>query len=335
MDRACRAFGVVPRTWRHRRQAAQGRLPAPPPKPPPRPRPQPAWTIPPAERDRIRTVLCEPRFCDLAPAQVFNTLLDEGLYLCSESTMYRILRQHGLAGERRRGHRRHGHAAPVLRAMAPNQVWTWDISRLRGPQPRRWFYLYVVLDLFSRKIVAWTIDTVESDKVARNLIHTACRREGVERDTLTIHSDRGAQMTSTTIGELLETLGVTRSLSRPRTSNDNAFSEANFKTVKYRPDYPARFEGLDEARSWMRRFVHWYNHVHYHSGIGGLHPADVHDGTAADTVNHRQQVLDQAYAADPARFRGRRPVPAQPPAVAWINKPTIHTESATPAATSP
>ena len=335
MDRACRAFGLSPRTYRHRKQVAAGRLPKRAAKGPPQPRPVPRWTIPDAERERIRNILCEPRFCDLAPAQVYNTLLDEGVYVCSESTMYRILRVHDLSRERRRGHRRHHHTVPVLRATAPNQVWTWDISRLRGPALRCWFYLYIVLDLFSRKIVAWTIDTVESDKVARNLLHTACRREGINRDELTIHSDRGAQMTSHTIGELLESLGVTRSLSRPRTSNDNAFSEANFKTVKYRPDYPARFDSVDQARSWMRRFVHWYNHVHYHSAIGGLHPADVHDGTAIDTVNHRQAVLDHAYNNDPTRFRGRRPTAAQPPIAAWINKPTIHTQHANSPATTP
>ena len=181
-------------------------------------------------------MLCEERFADLAPAQVYATLLDEGRYLCSISTMYRILREHELVGERRRGHRRHGHGAPVVQADAPNQAWSWDISRLRGPAPRTWFYLYVVLDIFSRKIVGWSIDIVESDAVARRLIRRACEREGVDADTLTLHSDRGAQMTSTSMAELLEDLGVTRSLSRPRTK-DNPYSEANFKTAKYRPDY--------------------------------------------------------------------------------------------------
>jgi len=327
VERACTAFGVPPRTWRHRRQQAEGRLPPKPPAPP-RERTPPPWTIPGSQRDRIRTILCEPRFCDLAPAQVFNTLLDEGVYLCSERTMYRILHEHDLIGERRRGHRRHHrYEMPRLQATAPNQVWSWDISRLRGPVLRSWFYLYVVIDIFSRKIVAWTIDTVESDKVARRLVHTACGREGIDADELTLHSDRGAQMTSTTLAELLEDLGVTRSLSRPRVSNDNPFSEANFKTAKYRPDYPARFDNIGQARAWMRRFAHWYNHVHYHSGIGHLHPADVHHGTAGDTVAARQNVLDRAYAANPERFRGQAPRAARPPAVAWINKPTIHTET--------
>lgn len=287
----------------------------------------PEWTLPPDERDHVRAVLCSERFADLAPAQVYAALLDDGTYLCSISTMYRILREHGLIRERRRGHRRAGHNVPRVQASAPNQVWTWDISRLRGPAARQWFYLYVLLDIYSRKIVGWSIDTVESDKVARRLIRATCRREAINPDVLTLHSDRGAQMTSTTIAELLEDLGVTRSLSRPRTSNDNPYSESNFKTAKYRPDYPARFESIDAARTWMRRFVAWYNHDHYHSGIGYLHPADVHAGTAHSVVAARQGVLDAAYQANPDRFRRRRPTADTPPTEAWINKPTIQTNT--------
>ncbi|MGH9259195.1 MAG: IS3 family transposase [Acidimicrobiales bacterium] len=327
VERACRAFGVPPRTWNHRRQASEGRLPPRPSRATGEPRRLPDWTLPPDERDRVRAVLCEDRFADLAPAQVWAALLDEGTYLCSISTMYRILRDADLTGERRRGHRRTAHTAPRVGATGPNQVWSWDISRLRGPAPRSWFYLYVLLDIYSRKIVGWTIDTVESDKVARTLIRAACRREGVDADTLTLHSDRGAQMTSTTIAELLEDLGVTRSLSRPRTSNDNPYSEANFKTAKYRPDYPARFASIDQARTWMRRFARWYNHDHYHSGIGYLHPADVHAGTASAVVAARQTVLDAAYQTNPARFRHRPPHATAPPTEAWINKPTIQTKT--------
>jgi len=263
---------------------------------------------------------------NLAPAQVYATLLDEGRYLCSERTMYRILHEKDLVRERRRGHRRRGHSPPMVQADAPNQAWTWDISRLRGPVLRCWFYLYVVLDIFSRKIVAWSIDTVESDKVAKRLITQACTREGIHPDTLTLHSDRGAQMTSNTIAELLEDLGVTRSLSRPRTSNDNPFSESNFKTTKYRPDYPDRFDSLEAARAWMRRFAIWYNHEHYHSGIAYLHPVDVHNGTAGQVVTARQEVLDGAYTNNPERFRNHRPRAAHPPTEAWINKPTVQTK---------
>ena len=326
VERACRAFGLSPRTYAHRRQAAQGRLPTRPSRATGQPRRLPDWTLPDEEREQVLAVLCSERFADLAPAQVYATLLDEGIFMCSTSTMYRILRQHSLTKERRRGHRRTGHNIPRVQATGRNQVWSWDISRLRGPRPRDWFYLYVLLDIYSRKIVAWTIDTVESDKVAKALISTACRREHVDRDVLTLHSDRGSQMTSTTIAELLDDLGVTRSLSRPRTSNDNPYSEAHFKTAKYRPDYPARFASLDEARTWMRRFAHWYNHDHYHSGIGYLHPADVHAGRHHNVVAARQTVLDAAYQANPGRFRHRPPTASAPPTEAWINKPTIQTK---------
>lgn len=326
--RACRAFGVAERTFHHRRAAAQGRLVPRPSRAKPSDEHDPVpWKIPDDERDHIKDVLCSPRFGDLAPAQVYATLLDEGVYLCSERTMYRILHEHDLVRERRRGHRRSGHHPPRVHATGPNQAWSWDISRLRGPVVRSWFYLYVVLDILSRKIVAWSIDTVESDQVAKRLIQTACRREGINPDQLILHSDRGAQMTGTTIAELLEDLGVTRSLSRPRTSNDNPYSEANFKTAKYRPDYPDRFDTIDEARAWMRRFARWYNQEHYHSGIAYLHPADVHAGRTADIVAARQHVLDTAYRANPERFRHRPPQAAHPPSEAWINKPTVQTKT--------
>lgn len=327
VGRACRAFGVAERTYHHRRAAAEGRL-APRPS-----RAKPAeehesvpWRIPDAEREEIKDVLCSQRFGDLAPAQIYATLLDEGIYLCSERTMYRILAEHDLVRERRRGHRHRGHVPPRVHATGPNQAWSWDITRLRGPVVRSWFYLYVVLDIFSRKIVTWSIDTIESDTVAKRLIERACQREGIDPDQLILHSDRGAQMTGNTVAELLEDLGVTRSLSRPRTSNDNPYSEANFKTAKYRPDYPDRFESLQEARTWMRRFARWYNHDHYHSGIAYLHPADVHAGTADEIVAARQRVLDAAYANNPQRFRHRPPRAASPPNEAWINKPTVQTK---------
>ncbi len=326
--RACGAFGVAERTFHHRKAAAEGRLA------PRRSRAKPSgehqrvpWRIGDAERGHIKDVLCSDRFGDLAPAQVYATLLDEGIYLCSERTMYRILAEHDLIGERRRGHHRRGHSPPRVHATGPNRAWSWDISRLRGPVVRSWFYLYVVLDIFSRKIVAWSIDVIESDRVAKRLIERACQREGIDPDQLVLHSDRGAQMTGNTIAELLEDLGVTRSLSRPRTSNDNPYSEANFKTAKYRPDYPMRFESIDQARTWMRRFAHWYNHDHYHSAVAYLHPADVHAGTTDEIVAARQRILDAAYQANPNRFRNRPPQAAHPPSEAWINKPTVQTKT--------
>jgi putative transposase len=325
--RACRAFGLSPRTYRYRRQGAEGRLPERPSRATPKEaHKQLPWKIPEAERDQIRALLCSDRFGDLAPAQVYATLLDEGSYLCSERTMYRLLHENDLVAERRRGHRRSPHEKPRVQATGPKQAWSWDISRLRGPRHRSWFYLYVVIDIFSRKIVAWAVDSTESDKVAKRLITRACEREGIDADTLTLHSDRGAQMTSHTIAELLEDLSVTRSLSRPRTSNDNPFSEAAFKTAKYRPDYPDRFETIDETRTWMRRFARWYNHDHYHSGIAYLHPIDLHNGTAGATITARQEVLDAAYEANPDRFRNHPPRVPTPPAEAWINNPHIHTK---------
>lgn len=206
-------------------------------------------------------------------------------------------------------------------------------SRLAGPVARSWFYLYVVIDIYSRKIVAWTVDTIEADTVVKRLISTACAREGIEPDQLVLHSDGGAQMTSTTIAELLETLGVTRSLSRPRTSlltgqyDLRVGGVAAFKTAKYRPDYPARFESIKEARAWMRRFVEWYNGTHYHSGVGYLHPTDVHHGRAAQIVKQRQTVLDDAYAAHPERFPNGPPAAAAPPDEAWINNPSIQNKT--------
>ncbi len=326
ISRACRAFGVSERTFRHHRQAAEGRLPDRPSMA----RPRSQWKSHPArlpdhERAEIRQLLCSEEFADLAPAQVYATWLDDGVYRCSERTMYRILHESDLVGERRRGHTPRPREAPRVHATAPNQAWSYDISRLVGPVARHFFYLYVVIDIFSRKIIAWTIDTIESDKVVKRLITTACKREGIEEDQLTLHSDRGAQMTSTTIAELLETLGVTRSLSRPRTSNDNPHIEAAFKTAKYRPDYPNRFHDIAQARSWMRSFVHWYNAVHYHSGVGYLHPADVHAGNAPTIVAERQTVLDAAYNAHPERFPRGRPAAAAPPTEAWINNPSIQT----------
>jgi len=272
-------------------------------------------------------LLCSQRFADLAPAQVYATLLDEGVYACSIRTMYRLLHEADLVGERRRGHApRASHATPQVHAEAPNQAWSWDISRLAGPARREWFYAYVLLDIFSRAIVGWTVETSESDTVAQRLIATTAARQGIDRDRLVLHSDRGPQMTSMTVAELLEDLGVTRSLSRPRVSNDNPFSESNFKTAKYRPDYPDRFDDLDHARAWFARFVAWYNQEHYHSAVGLQHPADVHDGTAPAIRQDRQRVLDAAYTAHPDRFT-RPPTAPQLPQHAWINKPTINNQT--------
>lgn len=320
---ACAAFATAERSFHHRRQRDEGRLRLPPPADPAPRRPHPA-SLSDGEKDLIVEALCSERFCDLAPAQVYSTLLDEGVYLCSERQMYRVLAERGLVRERRRGgHQRAGsYGVPRLEADAPNKVWTWDITALRGPTKGVRYFLYTIIDIFSRKVVGWTVHNNESEAHARRLIREACRRNGVDRDQLVIHADRGSPMVAGTVAELLNELGVAKSHSRPRVSNDNPFIESHFKTLKYRPDYPDRFDSITAARAWVRTFVHWYNHVHYHSGIGYLRPADLHDGNHHTIIEHRQTVLDAAAAAHPERFT-RRPTPPQAPTKAWINKPSI------------
>lgn len=320
---ACRAFATNERSYHHRRQRDEGRLRLPRPADPKPRRPHPA-SLTDSEKDLIVETLCGERFCDLAPAQVYTTLLDEGTYLCSERQMYRVLAERGLVRERRRGgHQRAGaYGVPRLEADAPNKVWTWDITKLRGPLKGVGYFLYTILDIYSRKIVGWTIHEAESEAHARRLIREACRRHGVDRNQLVIHADRGSPMIAGTVAELLNELGVSKSHSRPRVSNDNPFIESHFKTLKYRPDYPDRFDSITAARAWVRRFVRWYNEVHYHSGIGYLRPADLHDGNHTAIIEHRQVVLDTAAAAHPERFNSR-PTPPEVPTKAWINKPTI------------
>jgi len=325
VERACRAFGVNPRTYRHRRQARQDRLPARE-KGAGKPRaPHPA-ALSLEEKERILKELCSPRFQDAAPAQVFTTLLDEGTYLCSVRHMYRLLEDHGLLSERRRGgHQRRGlHPIPVLEATGPNECWSWDITKLRGPARGVLYFLYTIIDIYSRRVVGWTIATRESEAVAHELIRKTCEREGVDPNQLTLHADRGSPMIAGSVAELLHDLGIHKSHSRPRVSNDNPYSEAHFKTLKYHPDYPDRFDSLQAARAWCRDFFAWYNHEHYHSAIGYLHPADLHAGRETQILTKRQAVLDEAQQTHPARFT-HRPKPASPPSKAWINRPTIQT----------
>lgn len=322
---ACAAFAVNPRSYRHRRQRDDGRLPAPPPRPATPPAVHPA-ALTDAECDRVVAELCSERFVDLAPAQVYATLLDEGVYLCSERQMYRVLAARGLVRERRRGgHQRRGaYGVPRLEADRPNRVWAWDITKLRGPVKGVRYFLYTIIDIFSRKVVGWTIHEVESETHARRLITEACRRHGVRRDQLVIHADRGSPMIAGTVAELLNELGVAKSHSRPRVSNDNPFIESHFKTLKYRPDYPDRFDSITAARTWCRQFVHWYNEIHYHSGIGYLRPADLHHGRQHAIAEQRQAALDAAAQAHPERF-AKRPTPHKIPTKAWINRPSIQT----------
>jgi putative transposase len=266
-------------------------------------------------------VLCSERFCDAAPAQVWATLLDEGTYLASISTMYRLLRQRAMVRERRAQARRPpAHLKPELMAAAPNQVWSWDITKLAGPHKWTWFHLYVILDVYSRYAVAWLVAPRETARLAEELIADAIHREGIPDGQLSLHADRGTSMTSKTVSQLLADLGVLQSHSRPRVSNDNPYSEAQFRTLKYSPRFPKRFANLASARTFVDDFFDHYNHHHRHSGIGLHTPADVYHGRAELIRAQRQAVLDAAYNARPDRFQQPPRAPRIPEA-AWINQP--------------
>ena len=273
------------------------------------------------ERAAVLAVAHEPRFLDLAVPQVHARLLDEGHYLCSARTMYRVLAQRGEIRERRDQLRRPSYARPELLATAPNQVWSWDITKLRGPLTWTYFYLYVVLDIFSRYAVGWMLATRESEALARQLIGSACGQQRIAAGQLTVHADRGAPMKSKTLAQLLADLEVTRSFSRPHVSDDNPFSEAHFKTFKSRPDFPDRFGCVQDARTYCSRFFDWYHHEHRHSGLGWITPADVHFGRADTVRTRRALVLDAAYQRHPERFVRRPPTPPRLPTAVWINPP--------------
>jgi putative transposase len=288
----------------------------------PRPRrPSPPRRVPDSERKVVLDVLHEPRFIDLAVPQVHATLLEEGRYLCSARTMYRILDENGEVRERRDQLRHPHYEAPQLLARGPREIWSWDITKLLGPSKWLYYYLYVLLDIYSRYVVGWMLAEGESGVLATKLIAEACRREGIEPGQLTIHSDRGGPMRSKPLIGLLSKLDIARTHSRPHISNDNPFSEAHFKTLKYRPDFPDRFGEVEDARAHCRDFFLWYNDEHHHVGLGMLTPADVHYGRAEQRVVERQRVLDAAFEKHPERFPRGRPVAQLPPREVWINKP--------------
>jgi transposase InsO family protein len=285
-------------------------------------RPAPPRALSPTEQAQVREVLNSERFQDLAPREIYAELLDEERYLCSISTMYRILAEHAEVRERRNQLRHPAYHKPELLATGPNQVWSWDITKLRGPSKGVYYYLYVIIDIYSRYVVGWLIAEVEAAELAEQLIAETCAKQGVQREQLTIHADNGSPMIAKTVAILLTDLGVAKSHSRPHVSNDNPYSEAQFKTLKYRPDYPDRFGSVADARQWARRFFVWYNDQHHHSGLGLLTPAVVHTGQA-ETVRHKHQaVLRQAYQAHPERFVGGQPQPAKLPEAVWINPPS-------------
>ncbi len=283
-------------------------------------RPSPrALTI--TEKETVRAVLNSERFQDQSPREVYATLLDEEHYLCSWRTMYRILAENHEVRERRDQLQHPAYAKPELLATRPNQVWSWDITKLRGPVTWTYYYLYVILDVYSRYVVGWLIAECESEAFAQELIRATCDKQGIQPGQLTLHADNGSAMIAKSVAQLLIDLDVVKSHSRPHVSDDNPYSEAQFKTLKYRPDYPARFAGLIEARTWAQTFFAWYNTNHHHSGLGLLTPVVVHSGKAASVLQQRQKVLDIAYATHPERFVKHAPVPAQLPVVVWINPP--------------
>ncbi len=287
------------------------------------PRSRPARRIPDEERARIVARLNEERFCDLAPAEVWARWLDEdGVFPCSVRTLYRLLDERGLVRERRDVARHPVHPRPELVARGPNEVWSWDITKLRGPSAGVWFFLYVVLDIFSRYVVGWMVAASESAELAKQLIEEAHVRHNVVPGRLRLHSDRGSPMTSRTLAQKLADLQVERSLSRPRVSNDNPFSEAQFKTAKYHPSFPGRFGSVEGAREHFGRFFGWYIDEHRHSGLALLTPADVHYGRAEAVLAKRQLALDAAFAQHPERFPRGAPCVARPPSEVWINEPT-------------
>jgi putative transposase len=287
----------------------------------PPPRPTPARGLSPEERQGVLAVMHEPRFVDLAPRQVYAQLLDEGRYLCSLRTMYRVLDENHELRERRDQLRHPAYSKPELLATAPNQVWSWDITKLLGPAKWTYFYLYVIMDIFSRYVVGWMVAHRESAALAEKLIGETCARQSIQRGQLTLHADRGSSMTSKPVAFLLADLGVTKTHSRPHVSDDNPFSEAQFKTLKYRPHFPERFGSIEHARAHCRDFFPWYNTEHHHVALGLLTPHDVHHGLATKKLEARATVLAAAYAAHPERFSRGVPRPAAAPSAVWINPP--------------
>ena len=290
-------------------------------------RPSPARALSPDERATVRGVLNSTRFQDCAPAAIQATLLDEGQYLCSTRTMYRVLNEDGASRERRDQLTHPAYQKPELLATAPNQLWSWDITKLRGPVKWTYFYLYVILDVFSRYAVGWMLALRESAALATTLIEETCSKQIIQPDQLTVHADRGSSMRSKPVAFLLADLSITKTHSRPYTSNDNPYSESQFRTMKYRPEFPDRFGSIQDARAFCQRFFAWYNDQHRHSGIGMLTPAMVHFGHAPAIHQKRQTVLNAAYAAHPDRFVRKPPIPLPLPKEVWINKPQSSDEN--------
>lgn len=328
---ACHALGVPRATWyRHERPA-----PAPSEVPEPR-RPRPPLALSEAEREEVLEVLDSERFVDSSPRQVWATLLDEDQrYLCSVRTLYRILAAAGEVRERRNQLRHPSFSKPELLATGPTEVWTWDVTRLKGPAKWTYYYLYVILDLFSRMAVGWMVARRETSALAQQLVTETFEKHGVEADQVTLHADRGSIQTAKGVALLLSDLGITQSHSRPYTSNDNAFSESQFKTLKYHPTFPERFCSLEHARTFCRSFFGWYNTEHRHGSLALLTPAAVHYGRGEAILAQRAATLAEAFAKHPHRFKGRAPKVGTLPQAVWINPPKREGEPSPPLPENP
>jgi putative transposase len=316
---ACEALGIVRASYYRWSSALRSQINRAEPY-------VPSWSLSNEQRQQVLEILHTDRFIDRSPWAVYAALLDEGTYLCSVRTIYRILKEKGEVRERRNQLSHPVYPKPELLATGPNQVWSWDITKLKGPVKWTYYYLYVILDIFSRYVVGWMLASRECNTLAQKLIEQSCQKQSIGPNQLMIHSDRGPSMSSKPVALLLADLGVTQSHSRPHVSNDNPYSEAQFKTLKYRPEFPERFGSLEDARSFCQRFFPWYNTEHYHSGIGYLTPEQVQFGLSQQIVKQREAVLRKAYQRYPDRFKKGIPKPMFLPETAWINKPPPKSE---------
>jgi len=312
VSRTCDALGVSRATYYRRQRALE----------------KPAGTtrksrraLSETEEKKVLEHLSGERFADKSVAEAYHTLLDEGTYLCSRRTMYRVLKRHEAVKERRNQLRHPEYQKPELLARRANELWSWDITKLKGPRKWSYYYLYVILDVYSRCVVGWMIASRESGSLAKRLIRETCQRHGIARHQLTVHADRGSAMQSKGVAQLLADLGITKTHSRPHVSNDNPYSEAQFKTLKYHGAFPGRFGSPEDARFFLRPFFDWYNNEHKHAGIGWLTPAVVHAGRAKEVLEGRSRTLREAYERHPERFVKGLPRPAELPSEVWINKP--------------
>lgn len=322
---ACRAVGRPQAShYRRHRQSPVPQRPKRVRKPQPRALAQ-------VEREAVRAMLNSEEHVDKAPAAVYHELLDEGIYLASVSTMYRVLREHDEVRERRAQATHPARIKPELVAEHPNAVWSWDITKLHGPAKWTYYHLYVIIDIFSRYVVGWMLAERETAALAEKLLADTVTKQGIARDRLTIHADNGTSMASKPVAFLLADLGVTKTHSRPHTSNDNPYSESHFRTLKYRPDFPDTFGSIADARAHCRTFFTWYNEQHHHSGIGYHTPHDVHYGHAPTVRDARADTLTDAYRRHPERFVRKHPEPPKLPTAAWINPPTNPDQQEQPA----